>query len=64
MADILNITILEDGTIKAETDKISPANHVSADMFFKLLQKDCGGAKDVKARSGHVHTHEGITHSH
>jgi hypothetical protein len=63
-ADIINIEILEDGTIKAVTDKISPANHVSADLFFRLLQKDCGGARNEKARSLHTHTHEGITHSH
>jgi len=33
--DIISITILPDGTIKTETDRISAAAHQSADNFLK-----------------------------
>lgn len=58
--DTIDITILEDGTIKAETSKVSNANHISADSFFKYLAELAGG-KTTRNRRGHTHTH---THKH
>jgi hypothetical protein len=64
MGDIINITILEDGTIKSETDLISQANHSSADKFFSFLRGLLGGEEKRKAKHGHVHTHGTVTHTH
>ena len=64
--DIINIEILEDGTIKATTDPISQANHLSAERFFSFLKGLCGGDKTIKPRhqGAHMHSHGSITHSH
>lgn len=43
MPDQMNITILEDGTIKVETDKISGANHLNAESFLREMSKLAGG---------------------
>ena len=67
MADVINIEILEDGTIKATTDPISGANHLSADAFFNFLQGLCGVRRFIKPRGGklQVHSHsDGTIHSH
>jgi len=59
MVDTINIEILEDGTVKFDTDKISDVNHVSADAFMEEVEKLLGGTVEVKSkrRKGHVHTH-------
>lgn len=63
-SDIVNIEILPDGTIKSTTDPISPANHSSADKFFRLMAELAGGEQTRTRRSQrHVHTHE-HTHDH
>lgn len=54
--DSLAIEILEDGTIKISTDQISPANHLSADQFLKLLAELAGG-ETTRAKNRHAHTH-------
>jgi hypothetical protein len=64
MADIINIEILEDGTIKTTTDEVSQANHSSADKFFAVLRGLCGGIFTRKQKIGHVHTHGNVTHTH
>ena len=58
MADTITITILDDGTLKTETDKVSNANHRSADSFLKATAADLGGKTTKKAKHGHHgHTH-------
>ena len=43
MKDRIKITILGDGTIKAETDAVSAANHLNADEFLSFLAAQAGG---------------------
>ena len=50
--DSMNITILEDGTIKVETDKISQANHMTAEAFLRNMASACGGKQERKHRQG------------
>ena len=54
--DQMTITILPDGTIKTETDPISPQNHSSAEAFMKDVQTLTGGAAS-RQRRGHKHSH-------
>lgn len=64
MADQFLVEILPDGTIKSTTDPISPANHASADGFFKLVSEMTGGEVLRKKRSkAHIHQH-GHSHEH
>lgn len=69
--DSMNITILEDGTIKVETDKISQANHMTAEAFMRNMASACGGKQERKHRQGVIgaarHTLQhlmGYGHSH
>ena len=66
MSDKIKISILEDGTIKVETDAISPAAHMSADGFLKHIQKLAGGNTQTEEKKGIKHTHEHgtLVHSH
>lgn len=68
MADILNIEILEDGTMKIDSGKVSGVNHMSAEGFLRTcidLMKGCKVSRLHKAGAMHSHTHEdGHTHSH
>lgn len=57
--DEMEITILEDGTIRTVTSKISAANHAGADQFLKDMERLAGGTTSVQKR----HTH-GQTHNH
>uniref|UniRef100_A0A6M3JN00 Uncharacterized protein n=1 Tax=viral metagenome TaxID=1070528 RepID=A0A6M3JN00_9ZZZZ len=66
MPDIINVEILEDGTISYQTDKISGTNHVSADSFLKELEAAIGGKvvitliphkEALQHRPGAVHQH-------
>ena len=61
MADIIDIEILDDGTIKFKTDKISDANHFSADEFLTECIELAGGEHVVehkhKGAKAHVHRH-------
>lgn len=61
MADIMNIKILDDGTIQVSTDKVSQKNHASADDFLAELESMLGGTRTTKKKDGVTHTH---THSH
>lgn len=60
--DAIEITILPDGTIKAETSKISQANHALAHNFFNVLE-ELTGAKASKVKRGHGHVHNHV-HEH
>lgn len=62
--DLLEIEILEDGTIKCRTSKVSAANHQGAEAFLQLIARLGGGnttrTKRTDAhRHEHVHSHEG-----
>jgi hypothetical protein len=61
MADIIDIEILEDGSLRISTDAISAGNHRQADDLLKALSQLMGGKTTIKQKSGHRHTH---THSH
>jgi hypothetical protein len=65
--DVIEIEVLEDGTIKVVTDQISPANHLSADNFLKMIEQLAGG-ETIKQKNrkayGHVHRHGVVGHTH
>lgn len=65
--DKIKITILKDGTIKTETDQISPANHSNAEEFLNVMAGLAGGETERTMRghdeTTHTHTH-GETHQH
>ena len=65
--DTFTVEILDDGTLKIETDTVSPANHKSADEFLAFVSKMLGGpVEKTKRKQGHshVHTHGQVSHSH
>lgn len=65
-ADALEITILEDGTIRTTTDAVSGANHANAEQFLKYMATLAGGETSRTGRGekhGHTHTH-GHDHEH
>ncbi len=50
MADRIRITILADGTLKIETDKVSGPNHLSADRLVRSIEEDLGGEAQVEKK--------------
>lgn len=69
--DEIKITVLEDGTIKIETDRVSAANHVNAEGFIREIFKLAGGTGRRTLKTGaslqhalHVHAADGHTHEH
>lgn len=52
--DELHFTILEDGTIRTETDTFSPANHQSAEEFLAAVTAMTGGPMQ-RTRRGKRH---------
>jgi hypothetical protein len=58
--DKMMITVLEDGTIKIETDKVSAANHVNAEAFVRDAARLAGGPtiRKMKHSHGHLGEHE------
>lgn len=68
MADKISFEVLKDGTLKIETDKISPANHGNADLLIRLLQQKLGGRMTRTSRGdpgkGHHHDHAHDHHKH
>lgn len=69
--DTINITILEDGTIKTETDKVSMPNHSNAERFLLAMADLCGGTVERRRRvhigatlTVHDHEHGEHTHTH
>ena len=66
MADSMQIEILADGTMKVTTDKVSMANHMSAEKFMKGVAEMLGGTVTKlkrKGRTSHTHSHD-HGHSH
>jgi len=69
--DVIEISVLEDGTIKFTTPRISGANHTSADAFLRTAA-DLLGGETTRARRTDInhdlrsaldaHTHDGHTH--
>lgn len=57
--DRLVIEILDDGSVKVETDEISGANHMSADQVLDFLARKLGGeTSKARKHQGHVHAGE------
>jgi len=55
--DVLNITILDDGTVKIESPgSVSGANHSTADAAFRFLADNLGG-ETTKERLPQKHQH-------
>jgi hypothetical protein len=52
--DSMNITVLEDGSLKIETDKISQANHMTAEAFMRNIASACGGKQERKHKQGFI----------
>lgn len=48
----MQITILEDGTIKVETDRISQANHMTAEAFLRNIAQAGGAQQTQKHKQG------------
>jgi hypothetical protein len=55
--DILQIEILEDGTIKTVSGKIGVSNHKAADEFFKFIAQQSGGKVETIRRRSTVQSH-------
>jgi len=64
--DKIKITILEDGTIKSQTDEISGPNHANAENFMKAMSRMTDNKMTrTKRKPDHFHSHDhGQTHSH
>lgn len=69
--DNMTITILDDGTLKIETDAISPQNHMTAEAFMRNVAQATGGTKERKHKHGvigaaiHAVQHQfGMGHKH
>ncbi len=43
MGDVIDLTILEDGSITVKTSSISDGNHISADNLLADMEKLMGG---------------------
>lgn len=62
--DTITVEVLEDGTIRTETDKISSANHGTADNFLKEMFRLACGRTEIKFKrpvavveGDHAHHH-------
>lgn len=70
MADIINIEITQDGTIKTTTDPISMANHSNAERLLLDMARQTDGQLNRVKNHGHRHgkqkhhRHAGHGHDH
>ena len=48
--DKIHITVLAGGLVKIETDKVSGANHISADRLLRGIESDLGGETQVEKK--------------
>ena len=64
--DVIHVEVLQDGTIKTETDSVSEANHSNAEDFLKEMFRLAGGASELEFKRpisveenshGHHHHH-------
>lgn len=64
--DAIDYEILDDGTIRSSTGRVSNANHANAEEFFLFVEKLTGGKVErnqKKGTHGHHH-HHGHEHKH
>lgn len=64
MSDTMRITILGDGTLRTETDRVSAPNHQSAEAFLHDITKATGGAATRQRKGHHHHHHAHEQHAH
>ena len=64
MNDEIEIEILEDGTIKFSTNKISGPNHTNAEKFLLDTGKLAGGKSERRKKPGSKHSHGDHHHHH
>ncbi len=57
MASEIKIKILDDGTVRIDTDTIDPALHVSADKFLAEVEDLLGGEVTIEQKKKHAHQH-------
>ena len=63
--DKVKISILEDGTIRMDTDRISQPNHGNCEMLIREMIKLSGGKAERKHKhGGNAHTHSHGEHEH
>lgn len=64
--DKIKVTILSDGTLKIETDRVSMPNHANAEALLREIISGMGGKVDQRRKAGHHHHHheEGHNHEH
>ncbi len=62
--DGIKVTILQDGTIKIETDPISPANHLSAQQLLDAISRLSGGEVTKTRKHSRAHVHGAHRHEH
>jgi hypothetical protein len=66
--DTIKVNILDDGTIKVETDTVSQPNHLNCDQFLREMGRLAGGKTEIKMKGAHLHgileahCHDGHTH--
>lgn len=53
--DKIRVEILEDGTIRVETDRVSMPNHASAEEFLRLMAELANGGHQDRISKGHTH---------
>lgn len=50
--DSMEITVLEDGSVKIDSGPISPQNHMTAEAFLRNVAQACGGKQERKHKRG------------
>lgn len=60
----MDIKILADGTVRAETASMAGPSHKAADDFMKSLAALMGGDMEVLKLKPHQHHHHGDDHDH
>jgi hypothetical protein len=48
VADVFNVEVLEDGTIKVDSGRVSAVNHLSAEGFLRFVNLAAGGLRAVR----------------
>lgn len=62
--DRIKIEVLQDGTIRLETDQVSGPNHASAEEFLRIMAELAGGGQTRVRKAGAHHHHRGHSHTH
>ena len=56
MKNDMDITILEDGTVRVQTGEVGGPEHLVAEKMLAWLAKELGG-ESTRVRRGHTHHH-------